>query len=150
MHLLSVKGRFTLCVTFPFRHRSIFVPSEWSVFTLSVVFSHLPGRHTIGGQRLFPSDMQSTATECVFRYLLIIGTSIYKNRYVSTTDYLITTKVSHRQHVSTTQVVIIRSITKSHKIAEGCALVCAVFCDFVTLCDGPDDDHLIGRNMLSM
>jgi len=28
--------------TFPFRHCSIFVPSEWSVFTLSVVFSHLP------------------------------------------------------------------------------------------------------------
>ena len=26
----------------------------------------------------------------------------------------------------------------------------AAFCDFVTLCDGPDDDHLIGRNMLTM
>ena len=28
--------------------------------------------------------------------------------------------------------------------------VYAAFCDFVTLCDGPDDDHFIGRNMLSM
>jgi len=35
-------GRFTLYVTFPFRHRSLSIPSDWSVFTLSVVFSHLP------------------------------------------------------------------------------------------------------------
>ena len=35
----------------------------------------------------------------------------HKLRYVSTTDYLITIKVSHRQHVSTNQVVIIRAIT---------------------------------------
>ena len=33
----TINGRFTLCGTFPLRHRSIFVPSEWSVFTLSVV-----------------------------------------------------------------------------------------------------------------
>ena len=36
---------------------------------------------------------------------------IHKLRYVSTTDYLITIKVSHRQHVLTNQVVIIRSST---------------------------------------
>ena len=36
---------------------------------------------------------------------------LHKLRYVSTTDYLITIKVSHRQHVSTNQVVIIRSTT---------------------------------------
>ena len=51
------KGRFTLCFTFPFRHRSIFVPSNWYVFTLSVVFSHLPEEHVIGGLRLFPPNM---------------------------------------------------------------------------------------------
>ena len=34
--------------------------------------------------------------------------------------------------------------------ANGIPYVYAAFCDFVTLCDGPDDDHLIGRNMLSM
>jgi hypothetical protein len=68
-------GRFTLCLTFPFRQGSIFVPSELSVFTLSVVFRHLPEQHVIG-QRLFPSDMQPPATECVFRYLLIIRTSV--------------------------------------------------------------------------
>ena len=28
--------------------------------------------------------------------------------------------------------------------------MCAAFCDSVSLCDGPDDDHLIGRNMLSI
>jgi len=39
------------CVTLPFRHRSIFVLSEWSVFTLSVVFSHLPQQPIVGGQR---------------------------------------------------------------------------------------------------
>ena len=69
-------SRFTLCVTFPFRHGSVFVPSEWSLFTLSVVFSHLPEQHVIGGQRLFPSEIQRTATECVFRYLLVIRTSV--------------------------------------------------------------------------
>ena len=47
----------------------------------------------------------------------------------------ITIKVSHRQHVSTYQAVIIRSIT--------------LLCTFMFLCDGPDDDRLIGRNMLS-
>ena len=46
--------------------------------------------------------------------------SVHKGRYVSTTDYLITIKVSHRQHASTNQVVIIRSITYSHEITEGC------------------------------
>ena len=34
--------------------------------------------------------------------------------------------------------------------ANGIPYVYAAFCDFMTLCDGPDDDHLIGRNMLSM
>jgi hypothetical protein len=29
------------------------------VFTLSVVFSHLPEQHMIGGLRVFPSSMQS-------------------------------------------------------------------------------------------
>ena len=66
------KGRLRLCVTFPFRHRSILVPSERSVSTLSVVFSHLPEQSVIGGQRLVPSNMEPTATECIFRYLLII------------------------------------------------------------------------------
>ena len=28
--LLDSKGRFTLCVTFPFRHRFIFVPSDYA------------------------------------------------------------------------------------------------------------------------
>ena len=64
------------CVTFPFRHRSVFVPSERSVFTLSAMFSRLPEQHLIGGLRLFPSDMQPSATECVFRYLLIIRSSV--------------------------------------------------------------------------
>jgi hypothetical protein len=32
------------------------VPSEWSVFTLSVVFSHLPEHHVTGGLRLFPTN----------------------------------------------------------------------------------------------
>jgi hypothetical protein len=36
------------------RFRSISVPSDWSVFTLSVVFSYLPERHVIGGLRLSP------------------------------------------------------------------------------------------------
>jgi len=74
--LKVIKGRFTQCVTFPFRNRSIFVPSEWSVFTLSVVFSHLPEHYMTGGLRLFPSNMQPTATECIFRYLLLIRTSV--------------------------------------------------------------------------
>ena len=73
---IPTKGRFTLCVTLQFRHRSIFVLSEWSVFTLSVVFIHLPQQHKIGGLRLFPSYMQPTVTECILRYLLIIGTSV--------------------------------------------------------------------------
>ena len=34
------------------------VPSECSVFTLSVVFSYLPEQHVVGGLRLFPSNMQ--------------------------------------------------------------------------------------------
>ena len=42
-------GRFTLCVTFLFCHRTVFVPSEWSVFTLSVMFSHLPEQQVVGG-----------------------------------------------------------------------------------------------------
>ena len=37
--------------------------------------------------------------------------NIHKGRYVSTTDYLTTIKVSQRQQVSTSQVVIIRPIT---------------------------------------
>ena len=49
---------------------------QLSVFTLSVVFSHLPEQHTIGGLRLFPSNMQPTATERIFRYLLIIRNSV--------------------------------------------------------------------------
>ena len=74
--IMWINDRFTLCVTFPFRHRSIFVPSEWSVFTLSVVFSHLPEQSVVGGLRLFLSNMSPTATECIFRYLLIIRTSV--------------------------------------------------------------------------
>ena len=34
--------------------------------------------------------------------------------------------------------------------AKGIPYVGAAFCDFITLCDGPDDDHLTGRNMLSL
>ena len=34
--------------------------------------------------------------------------------------------------------------------ANGIPYVCAAFCDSVYLCDGPGDDHLIGRNMLSI
>jgi len=53
------------------RFRSVTVPSSFRqngfVFTLYVVFSHLTERHMIGGLRLFPSSMQPTATECVFR-----------------------------------------------------------------------------------
>jgi len=56
--------------------RHVSVPSEWSVFVLSVVFIHLPQQHMIGDRRLFPSDVQPTATECIFCYLLIIGTSV--------------------------------------------------------------------------
>jgi hypothetical protein len=37
--------------------RHVSVPSEWSVFTLSVVVSHLPEQHVTGGLRLFPSNM---------------------------------------------------------------------------------------------
>ena len=60
-----------------FPHRSIFVPSEYSMFTMSVMFSHLPEQRVIGGLRLFPSNMQRTATECIFfRYLLIIRISV--------------------------------------------------------------------------
>jgi len=40
------------------RFRSVTVPSEWSVFTLSVVFSRLPEQHVIGGLRLFPLNMR--------------------------------------------------------------------------------------------
>ena len=71
-----------LSVTFPFRHHYIIVPSEWSVFKLSVVFIHLPKQHVIGGLRLFPSNMQPTATDCIFRYLLIIRTSVI-NRMIN-------------------------------------------------------------------
>jgi hypothetical protein len=74
------KGRFTLCFTFPFRHRSVFVPSEWSLFTLSVVFRHLPEQHVIGSLPLIPSNMQPIATECIFRYLLIIRTYVIIER----------------------------------------------------------------------
>jgi len=52
------KGWFTSYVKFPFRHRSIFVPSDWSVFTLSVVFCYLPAEHVIEGPRLSPWNMQ--------------------------------------------------------------------------------------------
>jgi len=40
-------------------HRSIFVPSEWSVFTRSVVFNHFPVQQVIGCLRLSPSNIQS-------------------------------------------------------------------------------------------
>jgi hypothetical protein len=60
----------------PFRRRSVTVPSEWSVFTLSAVFIHLPEQHMKGGLRLFPVNMQPNATEYIFRYLLIIRTSV--------------------------------------------------------------------------
>jgi hypothetical protein len=36
-------------VMFPFCHHSIFILSEWSVFALSVIFSHLPEQHLIEG-----------------------------------------------------------------------------------------------------
>ena len=38
--------------------RHVSVPSEWSVFTLSVVVSHLPEQHVTGGLRLFPPNMK--------------------------------------------------------------------------------------------
>ena len=43
-------------------------------------------------------------------------------------------------------VLLTHSLVNTNEIPY----VYAAFCDFVTLCDGPDDDHLIGRNMLSM
>jgi len=59
------KGRFTLYVTFPFRHSSLSIPSFFPLHSvrlicviLSVVFSHLPALHVIGSPRLFPSNMQ--------------------------------------------------------------------------------------------
>jgi len=48
---MVIKGWFTLCITFLFRHRSIFVASEWSAFTLSVMFSLLPEQNVILGLR---------------------------------------------------------------------------------------------------
>jgi len=56
------------------RFRSVTVPSPFrqnGLCTLSVLFSHLTEQHVIGGLQLFPSNMQLTATECIFRYLLI-------------------------------------------------------------------------------
>ena len=47
-----------LYVTFPFRHRSISVPSDWTVFTLPDVFSYLPEQRVIGGPPLSLSYMQ--------------------------------------------------------------------------------------------
>ena len=38
--------------------RHVSVPSDWSVFALSVVFSHLPQQHVTGDLRLFPSNMK--------------------------------------------------------------------------------------------
>jgi hypothetical protein len=52
------KGRFTLYVMFPFRHCPIFVLSDWSVFTQSIMFSHVPEQHMIGDLRLFPLNMR--------------------------------------------------------------------------------------------
>ena len=57
------------------------------------------------------------------------GTSRSATKYIkdstSTQQYsFITIKVSDRQHVSTHQVVIIRSITESYRIVEGCAHIC--------------------------
>ena len=49
-----------------------------------------------------------------------------------------------------TLYVSVVSVIHSLVNANGIPYVYAAFCDFVTLCDGPDDDHLIGRNMLSM
>jgi len=63
--------------------RFVSVPSEWSLCTLSVVFSHLPEQHVKGGLRLFPLDMQPTDMECIFRYFLIIRTSVI-NRMIVT------------------------------------------------------------------
>ena len=60
--------------------RHVSVPSSFRqnglCSRLSVVFSHLREQHKIGSLRLFPSNMQPTATECIFRYLLIIRTSV--------------------------------------------------------------------------
>jgi len=74
--IMWINGRFTLCITFRFRHCSIFVPSEWSVLILSVVFSHLPEQSVMEGLKLFLSNMSPSATECIFRYLLIIRISV--------------------------------------------------------------------------
>ena len=38
--------------------RHVSVASEWSVFPLSVVFSHLREQHVVGGLRLFPSNIK--------------------------------------------------------------------------------------------
>jgi hypothetical protein len=39
--------------------RHVSVPSSFRQIGLSVVFSHVPEQHMIGGLRLFPSNMQS-------------------------------------------------------------------------------------------
>jgi hypothetical protein len=57
--------------------RHVSVPSPFHLRSVrKVVFTHLPEQRVRGDLRLFPSCMQPTATECVFRYLLIIGTSV--------------------------------------------------------------------------
>jgi hypothetical protein len=41
-----------------------------------IAFSHLPEEHVTGDLRLFPSSIQPTGTGFIFRYLLIIRTSV--------------------------------------------------------------------------
>ena len=60
----------------------------------------------------------------VFVQLHFVGNLLYIKDNTSEQQYsFITIKVSNRKHISTNQVVIIRSITESYKIAEGCAHV---------------------------
>ena len=56
-------------------------------------------------------------------YLLFIKDNTSAQQYS-----FITIKVSNRQHVSTNQVVIIRSIKEIYRIAEGCAHIWDPIC----------------------
>jgi len=51
----------------------------------------------------------------------VLNCKSLKRRYVSTTIFIYYQEVSNRQHVSTHQGVIIRSITKRYRIVESCA-----------------------------
>jgi hypothetical protein len=60
--------------------RHVSIPSPFRLHSVRMVcvhtVRHLPERYVIGGAHLFPLNMQPTATECIFRYLLIIRTSV--------------------------------------------------------------------------